>query len=69
MIEDGKHLRPSQEQLPDIFLYIGEEHYKVKILRKLLKPQGIPGGEPCKLNNLQPSTEIATNLLVVRLLR
>jgi hypothetical protein len=47
--QNGVHLIPSQEVLPDLYLYVGQREYEVKILGMFLKPQGT--NEHCRLKS------------------
>lgn len=64
--QDGMHFFPPHQILPDLFLYIGEGRYEVRILGKFLKsltPVAAPHGKPRKLNVLKvASSEMTTNL-------
>ncbi|EMD86621.1 hypothetical protein COCHEDRAFT_1160313 [Bipolaris maydis C5] len=39
--QDGLYLIPQRQVLPDLYLYIGERHYEVKIPGAFFKPQGL----------------------------
>jgi hypothetical protein len=46
--QDGLHLIPKHQVLPDLYLYIGKRNYEVKIPGAVLKPQGPIDHEYCK---------------------
>ncbi|KAJ0100661.1 uncharacterized protein J7T55_007547 [Diaporthe amygdali] len=55
--ESGVYIFPSDQTLPDLVLYVGEESRAVRILGKFLQPQGTLAGKPFTRGTLQENSE------------